>query len=230
MSALAFLAASTLLAAPKPEPLPSLPAPLGQVGTVVQPAGAKAPTDQDRAVLSHVAGCEDQAIFPLRMLASTIRAAEQLDGWLASVKGLEAKVFGKAKGTLGGVVAHLRTAAFEAKHECGEAPVRDGFKLVAVAPPAKWCPLPEGAGGGTRWFFSAGKPAAVVFVDPGAAPACRARVSALLFDAKGKPRLAVHADWGGAMAAELFGDRACVDFAFDAQEQSFRPTLGKCAK
>ncbi len=232
MSALGIVAALSLAAAPKPAPLPALPAPLGQVGNVVQPVPERAPSDQDRVVVTKVPGCPSQAVFPLHMLASTIRAAEQVDGWLGLTKGLEAKLFGKAKGTIGGLVAQLRTAAYEPKRECGGASHVAGFKLKGLPAPTKWCPVPADAADGTFWFFSGGKPAATVFVNGGEAPACRARLSALLYDGKGTPRLAVHADWGGAMSAELFGDRCqVVVFDFVPEAQEFRARLSNaCAK
>ena len=63
-----------------------------------------------------------------------------------------------------------------------------------------------------------------------AADRCRPRLSAALFDASGKVRFRYHADFAGAVSAELIGD-GCrgVAFTYDAAAAEFRPATMKPA-
>ncbi len=224
------LCLSLLISAPPaPAPLPELPAPLGHFGDVVSPPPAGAVPSTDKLVVPALEGCAPQAVSLMKFLGGDVRALEQLQDWLDKA-GLEKKLFLK-KGALGEVMRHLAQARFEPQKSCAALPVKDGFKLELAGAPKKLCPADAAQALGDFWFFTAGKPAAVVTVETGAPDACRLRMSSVLFDPKGAPRVRLHADWGAQMAVTLVGDRCqLVEFTFDKGKQAFTPALKTCKR
>jgi hypothetical protein len=101
-------------------------------------------------------------------------------------------------------------------HACAPLP-----KTVTTAP--KLCP---GAGTNEVWLLEGKKPAALIRWE--SAKECLPRLSAVLFDAKGAARLRYDADFAGAAAATLIGDRCQIDLNFDASKQVFHPERRGC--
>lgn len=216
--------------APPPVPLPTISAPLGHFGAVVEPAPQRT-SDQDRVVLPAIPQCTAQGVFLMRMLGGMSRVLEQQQQWLDLTAGLEKKLFTR-KAVLGEVMKHLSAARFEDQKACAAPTLGDGYKLELDQAPKKFCATGErGDGLGEYWFFTGKKPAAVVSVQKGDPDACVLRISAILFDAKGAARLRVHGDWGAQLSATLVADKCRqVDFTFDAARQVFVPEIKSCKR
>jgi hypothetical protein len=221
-----------VLAAPPPPPTPAaISAPFGQIGAVVDdpPAGGMSPGD--RSVTPTWEGCPAQGIYLVRMLAGTTRALEQLQQSLDAAPGAEKRLFAR-KGVLAEVMRTLTGAAFEPRQSCAALPVSAAGRLEVAAAPKRWCPAEATRQDGEFWFFTKGKPGALVHVARGGeASPCKPRLSVVLFDAKAAPRVRLDADWGGAMRATLVGDRCTeLDYEFDAGRQEFTPAWKSCKR
>jgi hypothetical protein len=214
-----------------PPSLPTISAPLGHFGAVIEPAPREGLKDMERAVLPQIPQCTPQAVYLMRFLGGMGRVLEQLQQWMDLTPGMEKRLFGR-KGTLGDVMKHLSQAAFEPKKACGPLTLGDGYKLELDQAPKRFCDAGDrGDQLGDYWFFTKGKPAAVVLVQKGDVDPCVLRLSAALFDAKGVARLRVHGDWGAQLSATLNGDRCQkVDFTFDASQQGFVPEMKSCKR
>jgi hypothetical protein len=219
-----------LSAAPAPAAaLPEIQAPLGHIGNVVTEVPKGGVNVADKAVIATFDGCQPQAISLMAFLGGTMRAVEQLEGWLNQA-GLQKKLF-KKKDQLGEVVRLLTDARLEPKHACAALPVTAGFQVELADAARKWCPSPPAQTTGDYWFFNKGKASAVVNVLPGAPDACKPRLSSVLFDASGQARVRFHADWGGQLSATLVGDGCqVVDFTFNTETQRFVPSLRRCKR
>ncbi|MEW6430751.1 MAG: hypothetical protein AB1730_04520 [Myxococcota bacterium] len=230
---LALVVSLVLSGAPAapPAPLPTISAPLGHFGAVVELMPKDAVRDQERAVFPQIPQCAPQVVYLMRFLGGMTRVLEQSQQWMDLTPGLEKKLF-KGKGTLGDVMKHLSRAAFEDRKSCTPLTLGAGYKLELDAAPKKLCDAgPRGDGLGDYWFFTKGKPAAVVSVQRGDVDACVLRLSAVLFDSKGVARLRVHGDWGAQVSATLNGDRCQkVDFTFDGARQLFVPDMKSCKR
>ncbi|MCC6335207.1 MAG: hypothetical protein IT380_14610 [Myxococcales bacterium] len=231
-----FLLSLVLAAAPKPppappSPLPTISAPLGHFGAVIEPAPKAPVADQERMVSPAIPQCTPQAVYLMRFLGGMARVIEQLQQWLDLSPGLEAKLF-KRKAILGEVMKHLSAAAFEEKKSCGPLTLGQGFQVELDAPPKKFCPVQSrGDFLGEYWFFTGKKPAAVISVSKGDPDPCVLRLSSVLFDAKGVARVRVHGDWGTQISVTLNGDKCKkVDFSFDPSRQVFVPDMKSCKR
>lgn len=221
-------ALAMVLAAPPAAPLPEISAPLGHIGNVVEAVPKGGLPVADRVLVLKLEGCEPQAVYLMRYLGGAARALEQLQQWL-DASGLERKLFAR-KSVLSGVMRHLSDSRAEDEKACKSAPLADDWRLALDAPP-KLCPAEAGRTLGDFWFKTKGVPAAVVQVSRGAPDVCRPRLSAVLFDPRGIPRVRLHADWGGEMSATLLGDKCQqVDYTFNKEKQSFTPTLKSCKR
>ncbi len=221
-----------LSAPPPPPPQPGeISAPFGHFGAVVGDAPAGGLSDGDKAVVPQWEGCPPQGVYLVRMLTGTVRALEQLQQSLDAGKGAEKRLFAR-KAVLTEVLRHVSAASFAPKVRCTPVPLEEGARLGLTAPPKKWCEAKPGAQDGEFWFFTQGKPAAVVSVQPGAeGAACKPRVSVVAFDAKGLARVRLHADWGGAVSATLVGDRCQVlEYTFAADRQVFAAEWKSCKR
>lgn len=220
-----------VLAAP---PAPLLPgdiaAPFGHFGAVVAEAPKGGVSEADRAVVPAWEGCEAQGVYLVRALSGTIRALEQLQQSLDAKPGVEKKLFAR-KAVLTDVLRHLSGAAYLPKVSCTASPLLEGYRLDLAAAPKKWCEA-KPSQDGEFWFFTQGKAAAVVSVQPGAeASRCKPRVSITAFDPKGAARVRVHADWAGVVNAALVGDRCQVlDYVFDPGRQVLAPAWKSCKR
>jgi hypothetical protein len=57
------------------------------------------------------------------------------------------------------------------------------------------------------------------------------RLSTVLFDARGAPRVRLHADWGGVLSTSLLGEKCqVVDYTFDSGKQVFVPAWKSCKR
>lgn len=217
-----------------PPPAPPLPgdisAPFGHYGAVVAEAPKGGATEADRAVVPAWEGCEAQGVYLVRALSGTIRALEQLQQSLDAKPGVEKKLFAR-KAVLTDVLRHLSGASFSPKAPCTASPLLEGYRLDLAAAPKKWCEA-KASQDGEFWFFTQGRAAAVVSVQPGAeASRCKPRLSVTAFDSKGAARVRVHADWGGAVTAALVGDRCqVIDYLFDPGRQVLAPAWKSCKR
>lgn len=226
-----MFASVLLLALTAAPPLPAeISAPFGHFGAVVQPEPAGGLPGNDKVLLPKWETCESQAVYLMRFLSGSARALEQLQQSLDRAPGAEKKVFGR-KDVIGELVSQLSTSMFEAKRDCAEPKLLDGFKLDLTTAPKKWCDAPVGAQDGAFWFFSAKKPSVVIHVTKGAEKVCRARISAVLFDNKGVARVRIHADWAGEVSATLVGERCQnVEYTFERDRQVFVPSWKTCKR
>jgi hypothetical protein len=234
MSTLALflvLCAAPKAAAATTAPLPTISAPLGHFGAVVEPAPQTPVADQERMVSPSIPQCTPQAVYLMRFLGGMARVLEQAQQWLDLTPGLETKLFGR-KAVLAEVMRHLAAAAFEEKRSCAALELGQGFRLALEAPPKTFCPVESrGDGLGDYWFFTRGKAAAVISISKGDPDPCVLRLSAVLFDAKGVARVRLHGDWGTALSLTLNGDRCkVVDFTFDAGRDAFVPEMKSCKR
>ncbi|MBL9038200.1 MAG: hypothetical protein JNG84_06800 [Archangium sp.] len=213
-----------------PSPPPEISAPLGRLGDVVEPVPPGGVDAVDKPILPVVEGCDaNQVVYLLRMASGTARAVEQFQLWFDGMPGFEAKFFAR-KNVLGDVVRQLADSRLEPKRACKALPLQKGYQLELKTAP-KFCPAAPGATTGDFWFFTKGKPAAVVSVVGGDLEACKLRLSATLFDTKGQARVRLHANWGGAASAQIIGDGCkVIDFTFVSATQTFVPTLNSCKR
>lgn len=228
---LALLSSLALAAPPAPPTLGEISAPLGHIGNVVDAPPKGGASESDRVLLPRWEGCEPQGVYLMRFLSGAARALEQLQQSLdAGGPDAEKKLFGR-KAVLGEVMKQLSASRLEAKTACAPSPLADGYRLELGAAPKKWCDAKADATEGEFWFFTNGKPAAVVSVQKGATNACKPRLSSVLFDAKGAARVRLHADWAGAMSATLVGERCqAVDYALQSEKQAFSPSWKSCKR
>lgn len=223
------LIAALALAAPPPA-LGEISAPLGHIGNVVDAPPKGGVTDSDKVVLPKWEGCEAKGVYLMRFLGGAGRALEQLQQSLDRAPGAEKKLFGR-KAVLTEVMKQLSSSRFEAKVGCTAATLVDGYKLEPTEAPKKWCEVKAEPTEGEFWFFANGKPAAVISLQKGEPDACKPRLSTVLFDAKGAPRVRLHADWGGAVTATLVGERCqVVDYTLQTDKQVFLPAWKSCKR
>lgn len=226
---LAFVLLLAIHAAPPPTPA-EISAPFGHIGNVVTPVPAGGIPGSDKVLLPAWEDCEPQAVWLMRFFSGTARALEQLQSSLDRAPGAEKRLFGRT-GVLAELISRLGTAVFDARRDCSEPKLVDGFKLELTSPPKKWCDAPADAQDGAFWFSSLKKPAAVVQLSAGGEKACRPRLSAVLFDLKGVARLRFHADWGGEVSATLVGERCQnIEYSFDRDRQVFVPAWKSCKR
>lgn len=228
---LALLSSLALAAPPAPPTLGAISAPLGHIGNVVDAPPKGGASDSDRVVLPKWEGCEPQGVYLMRFLSGASRALEQLQQSLdAGGPDAEKKLFGR-KAALAEVMKQLSASRFEARTGCAASPLLDGYQLELAAAPRKWCEAKADASEGEFWFFTQGKPAAVVSVQRGAGSPCKPRLSAVLFDARGAARVRLHADWAGAMSTTLVGERCQrVDYVLQTEQQAFSPSWKSCKR
>jgi hypothetical protein len=229
---LSLVVSLVLCGAPAPTPpLPTIAAPLGHFGAVVEPEPRDGVRDQEHPVRPSVPQCAPQIVYLMRYLGGVTRVVEQAQQWLDKTPGLERRLFAR-RGVLGDVLRHLAGSQREDKKACTPVPLGSGYQLELARAPRRLCAAgARGDGLGESWFVTAGAPAAVVSVQRGGVDPCLPRLSAVLFDPKGVARVVVHADWGGAVSATLLGDRCQrVDFALDPARQAFAPEMKSCKR
>ena len=225
-----MLLALILAVAPPPPALGEISAPLGHIGNVLDALPKGGMSDSDKVIAPKWEGCEPQGVYLMRFMGGAGRALEQLQQSLDRSPGSEKKLFSR-KAVLTEVMKQLSNSRFELKTTCTASTLIDGWQLDLVAPPKKWCDAKADASEGEFWFFTSGKPSAVISVQKGGTNLCKARLSVTLFDAKSAARVRLHADWGGAVSATLVGDRCqLVDYALDADKQVFLPVWKSCKR
>ncbi len=227
---------------PSPPPLPSLPAPLGRIGDVVEPLPAGGlPGDELAVVLRGFPGCDRQQIVWLSrfLWMGAAGAGEQIQHWLDGQPALQKRLFGGAR-PLAEAVDRARAGSFHEGRACRmkagvgvDVVLAQGAELTLDEAPPSLCKLERGpVEQGGAWFFTGNWQGSVkrrdftgaVWLAPAslASDGCRPRLSAALFDAKGTTRLRYHADFGGALRAELLGDRCrSVEFRYDPSSRAF---------
>jgi hypothetical protein len=227
----ALVTALTLAAPPPPPPLGEISAPLGHIGNVVDAPPKGGVSDSDKVVVPQWEGCQAQGVYLMRFLGGSARALEQLQQSLdRGGADAEKRLFGR-KGVLGEVMKQLGSSRFESRVPASPSALADGYRLELTAAPRKWSDAPPGAAEGEYWFFAQGKPAAVVSLQRGAPDACKPRLSTVLFDARGTPRVRLHADWGGALSASLIGERCqAVEYSLQPERQVFSPLWKSCKR
>lgn len=227
------LFASLVLTAAPPVPPPApgeISAPLGHIGNVVDVIPQGGSLDSDKVIAPKWEGCEPKGIYLMRFMGGAGRALEQLQQSLDRAPGAEKKLFAR-KAVLTEVMKQLSASRFELKVSCTPSPLAEGYRLELAAAPKKWCEAKSDATEGEFWFFAKGKPSAVISVQRGGAEACKPRLSTVLFDARGLARVRLHADWGGAVAATLAGDRCqVIDYSLDPGKQVFTPAWKSCKR
>ena len=247
----AIVSSSATAFAAKPAPLPPLPPPLGRIGDVVQKGATGGIPAGELAVTARFKGCaEDRTLFLTRYVAmGAALAGEHLQTWLSQQPALQKKLFGK-KPRLAQALDKARSGSFFEGRACAKdqkAPggfafpdlTKDG-RLTLLLAPDLLCKNERGpAGEGGVWLFAQNAQGnvtkkqftAAVSVAPakeGAKDPCLPLVSAVLFDAEGKARLRYHADYNGAVEAEVLGDSCqTLRFRFDQGAGAFVPTLEK---
>jgi hypothetical protein len=162
-------------------------------------------------------------------VSGSARAAEQLLQWLGSYPGEAEWAFGRGPRALDGLrqaVDRANRAVPSASVRCGD--VKGPWRLPANGGDAARCASPVGLQrpGQVDFEDKAGRqPAARVRLAPGeGANACQPRLSVVLFDAAGKARLLVHADYAGApLEVTVFGKRP-QPWRLDAESQFFVPS------
>jgi hypothetical protein len=227
------------LSARAADSLPPLSAPLGRVGDVVQPVPQGGLPGGEKVVAGALLRCDTpQAFFLERFFTQgALGAAEQIQDWLSTQPAVRRRLFGKAD-PLGEALGRARSGVYLEASLCPkEPPLSKDARLVAARAPAGVCKGEPGTlsdGGlwlvarpgtsgtlGRRDFTGAVllAPAA-----PDAEDACRPRMSAAVYDAKGQTRLLYHADWSGEAQVEVRGDRCRrLLFRFDPRGQAFLP-------
>lgn len=223
---LSLFVASVLVASPPA--LGEISAPLGRIGNVVDRLPQGGVADSDKILRPTWGDCEPKAIYLMRFMGGTGRALEQFQQSLDRSPGSEKKLFGR-KGVLSEVMKKLGSSRFDPQISCTPIALVDGYKVQLTAPPKKWCEGQVDSAEGEFWFFAAAKPQAVISVQHGETDACKPRLSAVFFDAKGAARLRLHADWGGEMSATLVGERCqVVEYTLDSARQVFVPVWKSC--
>lgn len=204
---------------------PVLSAPLGHIGDVFTEVPAEGYPGTERVFTATLPGCDrPQAIWVSRFLMGSAVGGAQVHMYLAKQPALMKKLFGKREALADAIQRSRRTTA--AANACAPDP---SWKLSAAPRTGDvTCRQPVTTIPGDHLFVEKGRVAAVVRLSPAAddlKDRCRPKLSALLTDNKGVPRFAFHADYGGVLTAEVFGD-ACeqLTFNFDEETQTFVPT------
>jgi hypothetical protein len=216
MSAVAvalFLAATP----PAPAPLPDISAPLGRLVDVLVDPGTQ-PLHGEKIVEAELKGCDHKiSLHVTHFVSGAMDAQQQLAEWTLKTPGLEGQLFSR-KNVYGEVLTALGGSLAADVHACAALP-----KTVASAP--KLCP---GAAPNEVWLLDAKKkPAALVRWEP-SSKGCLPRISTVFFDAKGAARLRYDADFAGAVAVTIVGDKCSIDFTFDADKQMFHAARRGC--
>lgn len=216
----------------------NLRAPLGHLGDSVTQAPTDGVPSTERVATVTLPGCEKpQAIWLSRFLLGSAVGGAQVHMWLAKRPELSKKLFGKGDPLADAIQRSRRTVGAEEVCEAaGDWKLRpsDVEQQKRCEKAVKLTTPPESL---DQLFLEKGKVAAQVRLRPssdGAVDRCRPRLSTLLLDRAGVARFALHADYGGMLTAEVFGDRCeLLTFTFDEASQSFvatpsrRPDCGK---
>ncbi|MDX2013772.1 MAG: hypothetical protein SFW67_26490 [Myxococcaceae bacterium] len=169
--------------------------------------------------------CAARSISTMRAMGGGLSMIERTLTWLEGQPGVEAKLFGK-RGALGEVMKHVSTAAIAPRTSCVAPKLVDGWRWSLDAAP-KLCAVKSDAPTNERWLLVKDVPAAAVVVNRSPDP-CQSRVSMALFDAKGKTRVLLHADFAGAMSATLVGPKCRVELTYDPTLEAFKAEWKSC--
>jgi hypothetical protein len=231
---LSSLAIVLFAAAPAPEALPAeLPdftSDLPSMKDVAKPPAKGGLVGGQFEQVLKPKGCEAGVSVDLgKAMNVTLNYVEKVQAWLDASPGLEAKVFAE-KGTLGEVARLVGGSKPAAEKRCGLS-AEEGWKLVSSKAPAAGCDKPSPRLG-DYWWLHADKPAGVFAVSAAGKAStspCAVRVSAVLFDQKGKTRLQVHNDLQSPPSFTLLGDWCRnVEFKFDENLNGFKARPTKC--
>lgn len=199
-----------LSAAPAPA-LPDLPAPLGMLDRVLEKGSTG-----EKVIEVSLPGCDHKVpVNVSRFVAGTAYAMQQMVEWLYLTPDL--KPF--PAGALDEVTAGVTNGAFGDQKACKALP-----KELTTAP--KLCP---GVATDHAWMVAGSKPAASVRWAPASGKdKCLPRLTGVLFDGKGAARIRYEADFGGAAAGALLGDKCQVVFTFDVKNEVFHAARRGC--
>ncbi len=219
---LMVLASSLLAGLP---PLTPLEPPLALFpAAVVQDTAVDGVGAGDVQLVFGGAQCPTRAISVMRSLSASLTMIERVQQWLDANPGAEGKLF-KQKGTLGEVLSFVSAGGRSPQHPCQPQKPVDGWKLNVDAAP-KLCEVAAPAS--EAWFLSGASATSAVRVSSAAAQECQPRVSVALFDAKGKTRVRLHADFSAAMSATLLGDGCRIELSWDVKAQRFKGQWKAC--
>lgn len=201
--------------------------PLGELVDVVTAAPTSGVPGSERVVVAKLPGCERvQAFWLTRFALGSAVAGRQINDWLSKQPALKRSLFGKAD-VLNQAGQRSRRTSPRPSACAGST----GWRLAADDVGDRECAGAISTLPADHLFEDKGRVAAVVRLTPadeGAKDRCRPKLSALLADDKGVARLAVHADFGGAMSVEVFGNNCDVlAFEFDTASRSFLPKRSK---
>lgn len=170
--------------------------------------------------------CPQRYVSTLGAMSGALSALERLQQWLAKNPGVEVTLYGRA-GALAQVFTHVSKSAISNTKAPCTLPKTDEWRLVAPLK-GKLCESQKPLSTVERWLVSKqGVVAAGVLADS-AEGACAPRLSIALFDTRGALRVILNADFGGAMSAQLVGDRCRLALDYDATAGVFRPEWKNC--
>jgi hypothetical protein len=190
---------------------------------VIQDGPSAVATNGDSLVPYGGEKCAARSISTMRAMGGGLSMLERTLSWLEQNPGVEAKLYGRA-GTLGAVMKHVSSAAIGSQRTCTAPVLTDGWRWSFDAAP-KLCTAD--AATNERWLLVKDVPAAAVVVNRSPDP-CQSRVSLAMFDAKGKTRVLLHADFAGAMSATLVGPKCRIDLTYDPSVEAFKPEWKSC--
>jgi hypothetical protein len=191
---------------------------------ILQDTALTSPQGLDRFLVHGAASCPTKAISTARALGGALMTLERVQLWLNQNPGVEARLF--KKDTLADVKKHLTYAVPSTNESCKPPTLVEAWKWPA-AMSGKLC-APKIASPTEAWFTGVkSQTAAAISVKPATDP-CQPRVSIALFDSKGKNRLVVHADFGGAMSAIVVGDVCQIEFSYTPDLEAFKPQWKSC--
>jgi hypothetical protein len=167
--------------------------------------------------------CPGRAVSIMQAMGAALTTVERVQAWFKDNPGAEAALF--KKDTLAQAMKHASAGVPSAATPCKPWATNDW--QLAPTDPGKLCDSKKPPPATERYFTVKGKASSAVLVRPAADP-CKPRVSIALFDPKGKTRLLVHADFGGAMSATVVGDRCRVDFTYDPSVEAFKADWKAC--
>jgi hypothetical protein len=218
-----LLSLSLLAGLPTLKPFPP---PLAMFSVeVIQDGPSNVASNGDSLIPYGAEKCAARSISTMRAMGGGLSMIERTLSWLEQNPGVEAKLYGKP-GVLAEVMTHASGGAIALRSACTAPVLADGWKWTLDAAP-KLCPVKAEALGNQRWLLVKDAPAAAVVVNRAPDP-CQSRVSIAMFDAKGKTRVVLHADFAGAMSATLVGPKCRVELTYDPALEAFKPEWKSC--
>lgn len=210
-----------LTALPQPTPFPQ---PLAMFSTELLQETSSGAKDGDVLLTWGAEACPTRAVSTVRAMGGALSMLERLQLWLTSNPGVEQRLYGR-KDAVARLFQHVSEGRPAATGACRTPALREGWQWSPGVAGGVCAGKPPAAS--ERWLETKKKPSGAVRVSAATDP-CQPRLSIALFDATGKNRVVLNADFGGELSAMLVGDRCQLWLTFDKGLEAFKPEWKSC--